>query len=294
MKSEGSLKKTTVTTPDLQKKVAYWIKIALSDLGSSRTLCEARHYRTSYFLFQQASEKANKAFALYANFATEEELSKIGHDQFKLYRRELVKKESELKTLVEAAEALPSTARDHEIMGLETMKSVQTSQLNMIRLIDGLRQKDLVNFSAVELNQLSKLLISLRSPNIRLSRNPPPEMKEIILRIADWAGNFQTPEAMNAKKKFEEWANDPVKLKEIYAVMIKTVKITADFSFIFFSLCCSAVLTIQHSSLTRYPAEGKDPLKIYTAKLPVIKKQFLFMDLLQEALKKLQKLNKPS
>lgn len=294
MKSKRSLKKTTITAPDLQNKVAYWIKIALGDLGSSRTLYEAGHYRTSYFLFQQASEKANKAFALYANFATEEELSKIGHDQFKLYRREFVKIESELKELVERVRALPPAARDHEMMGLDTIEAVQSSQLEIIRLIDGLRQKDLVNFSAVELNQLLKLLIPLHRPDIRLPRNPPLEMKAIILKIADWEDNFQTPKAINAKKEIEEWANDPVKSKELYAVMIKMLRVTVDFSFIFFSLCCCAVLTIQHSSLARYPADGKDPLKIYTSKLPLIKKQILFMDLLEEALKKLQKLNKLS
>lgn len=292
MKSKRSLKKPTITVPDLQNKVAYWIKIALGDLGSSRTLYEAGHYRTSYFLFQQASEKANKAFALYANFATEEELSKIGHDQFKLYRRELVKKESELKELVERVRALPPAARDHEMMGLDTIEAVQSSQLEMIRLIDGLRQKDLVNFSAVELNQLHKLLISLHKPDIRLPRNPPPKVKEIVLKIADWADNFQTPEAINAKKEIEEWANDPVKSKELYAVMIKMLRVTVDFSFIFFSLCCCAVLTIQHSSLTRYPADGKDPLKIYSSKLPLVIKQPIFAGLLLEALNKLQKLNR--
>ena len=76
--------------------------------------------------------------------------------------------------------------------------------------------------------------------------------------------------------------------------MIKMLKVTADFSFIFFSLCCSAMLTIQHSSLTRYPANGKDPLKIYTSKLPLVKKRLLFIELLQDALKKLKKLNKLS
>lgn len=294
MKSKRSLKKTTITAPDLQNKVAYWIKIALGDLGSSRTLYEARHYRTSYFLFQQASEKANKAFALYANFATEEELSKIGHDQFKLYRKELVKQEKEIKLLHSTVQTLPPSARDHEMMGLDTVNSVLTSHLELIKIIDSLRDRDLVNLSSVELNQMYKLLIALRRPEIRIPRKPPAEFKKIILKIADWAGNFQTPEALNTRKEFEEMANDAGKSKELYDIMIKMLKVTASFSFIFYTLCTCAVLTIQHSSITRYPSNGKDPLKIYTSKLPLIKKQLLFMDLLQEALKKLQSIAPPS
>ena len=55
------------------------------------------------------------------------------------------------------------------------------------------------------------------------------------------------------------------------------------------SLFACGILTTQHSSLARYPENGKNPLNIYTAKLPLIKKQILFMDLLEDAIKKLTK-----
>ena len=40
------------------------IKLALSDLKAARILYSEKQFRASYFLFQQASEKATKAFAL--------------------------------------------------------------------------------------------------------------------------------------------------------------------------------------------------------------------------------------
>jgi HEPN domain-containing protein/uncharacterized protein (UPF0147 family) len=273
-------------------KTAYWIKLALSDLKSSKALYAKRHYRTSYFLFQQAAEKANKAFALYGGLATEEELSKIGHDQFKLYRKSIVKQQAELKHFTHAIEMLPERVRDHEMTGLNAIHSVHTGQIEIIKFIDSLRNKDLVNILAVELNHLYKLLIALRKPDFKLPRNSREVVKAIISNIADWAGNFETPEATTARKELEEMGNDPGKSKEMYKIMIQILRLTMDFAFVFYSFCCCALLTVQHSSLTRYPAGGKDPLNIYTIKLPLVKKQLLFMDLLQDAIRKLQKMNK--
>lgn len=54
-----------------------------------------------------------------------------------------------------------------------------------------------------------------------------------------------------------------------------------------FSIC--ALLTIQHSTLTRYPENGKNPFEVYTSKLPLIKKQPLFMNLLEDAIKLLKR-----
>lgn len=268
-----------------------WVKLALSDLASSRILLKQKQYRTSYFLFQQATEKANKAFALYAGFVQESELMKVGHDQFKIYRKILSREEKELGRFITATKDLPSKIRDHEIFGYTSIQSLHQGQGQMLSLIDGLKDQDLVNISAVELNRLYKQLLSLSPRKIKLPEGIDKDLKEGMLKVADWVAHFDTPEAIAAKKEFEDFANDEKKSKELMATMVQMLKITADFAFIFITLLVCAYLTIQHSSLTRYPSKGKNPFNIYTSKLPLVKKQAFFMDLLEISLRKIGKLD---
>ncbi len=277
---------------DTKSAVALWIKLAISDLEASRVLYEAKQFRTSYSLFQQAAEKANKAFAMYAGLIQESELSDIRHDQFKLYRRTLVKQEKEFASFIAAIERLPSNVKEHEIFAQTKIHSFHQGQRQLINIIDGLKDQDLIKIPTFELNQLYKQLLSLKNDEIKLSGNIDKELKQTILKIADWAGSFGTPEAIAAKKEFEEIARDEERSKEMYTAMIQVLRVTTDFAFIFYTLWICAVLTIQHSSLTRYPVNGQNPMKVYTAKLPLIKKQPVFMDLLEDVLYRMSKLNK--
>lgn len=273
-------------------KISIWINLAISDLTSSRILYEVGQFRTSYFLFQQATEKANKAFALYADLIQEDELADIRHDQFKMYRRSIVKQEAELKHFIAVTETLPSKIKNHEMFGFNTVQSVHKGQVEIIRLIDGLKNRDLINISSVELNKIYKELFTSTNTKIILPKNFDRKFQQTILKLADWVGDFETPEAIAARKEYLKIVNDKKKSKELFAVMVKVLKITTDFAFIFCTLVVCGLLTIQHSSLTRYPVQGQNPLDIYTSKLPIIKKQPLFMELLKRVLVKMKELVK--
>lgn len=273
-------------------KTNIWIKLAISDLSSSRILYEAGQYRSSYFLFQQAAEKANKAFALYAGLIQEDELADIRHDQFKMYRRSIVKQESELKHFISVADTLPSKIKDHEIFGFSTVHSVHKAQNEILRLIDGLKDRDLVNITSIELNRIHKELAPFKSSNIKLPKKVDKKFQQTMLKLADWIGNFETSEVIATKKEYLEILSDKKKSRELYAIMTKVLNVTTDFAFIFCTLIVCGLLTIQHSSLTRYPVNGQNPFEIYNSKLPLIKKQPLFMDLLDQVLLKMREINK--
>jgi hypothetical protein len=125
--------------------------------------------------------------------------------------------------------------------------------------IDGLKNEDLINISSLELNKLYKQLNLFRIP-IHM-RSP---YKEIL---------------------------EKAKLKSIQGhVLGKYIfQMMSDIIFIGLTFGTCALLTIQHVSSTRYPTNGKNPIKIYTSRLPLIKKQSLFMNLLREALTKMKK-----
>ncbi len=71
-------------------EIIKWIDIAKSDVKSSQILLENQCYSQSYFYFQQASEKANKANWMFNGLLKESELKNVGHDQFKPLRKNLI------------------------------------------------------------------------------------------------------------------------------------------------------------------------------------------------------------
>jgi HEPN domain-containing protein len=229
-------------------KAGIWIKLALSDLKASRLLYEQKQFRTSYFLFQQSTEKANKAFALKFGLAEEEDLKGMGHNQFKLERRFAARKIEELnRVFIEPQEITPELEKKHKDLkeGLSAL--------------DSLRNQNLVNLSSTEINSLYEGITRLKIP---FKKRVPP-VKKILQDSGD--------------------------LKPGYLLALGLIQWRLDVSFIRLSISACSILTEQHSTLTRYPEQGKDPTKIYTLRLPIVKKQPLFMNLLEEVIDKMKK-----
>ena len=89
------------------------------------------------------------------------------------------------------------------------------------------------------------------------------------------------------RPQINEYFKKSKESKHINEMSLFLLQWPQNFYFILFALFACGILTTQHSSLARYPENGKNPLNIYTAKLPLIKKQILFMDLLEDAIKRL-------
>lgn len=68
-----------------------WIGIALEDIEASTLLYKNGLYSQSYFYFQQASEKANKALWLLDGQIKKEDVKSISHNQLKTPRKTIVK-----------------------------------------------------------------------------------------------------------------------------------------------------------------------------------------------------------
>lgn len=269
-----------------------WIDLATSDLESSRLLHDSRHFRTSYFLFQQVTEKANKAYALLTGILKENELQKINHDTLKIYRRTSVKQEQEIKTLVKVLEPYPKISQ-HKIFSKIHFTKYHETLSDGVRFMDGLRNEDLVNIAAADLNNLLRELKKIKTAKITLPSNYEKKMEKIMRDVADWIGQFGTDEALKAKKEFSDFISDKQKAKEFYDIMCnKMVPMMIDLSFVHMTLFFCAIITVQHSSLSRYPESGKNPDLIYTKRLPLVQKQKQFMDMLADSLERLRHLNK--
>ena len=184
----------------MNETVKIWTDISLSDLQSSRLLYENGHYRTSYFLFQQATEKANKAFAHLSGLFSEAEFKDIQHDQMKIYRKSIIKQERKIDTLIQLFEPYPKIT-NHRIFEETNFIEYQKSLLNGVSSIDSLRNYDLVSISTKDLNSILKQLIKLKETQIRIPRNIQSVFKTKMLEVTDWIGQLGTEKAIEDRRK---------------------------------------------------------------------------------------------
>lgn len=234
-----------------------WIQLSLSDLNSARILYEQKQFRTSYFLFQQAAEKANKGFAKQMKMVNEEDFEKIGHDQFKIYRKGLIEQEKKLAAVITSADNVSTKMiADHN--------KVKVNLSKLDKYLDKIKKEGL-RFSSTDLNKMYKEINLYKNP---LHKRLPP-------------GSQKSFDEMVKKTKTDS--------KNAYIFVNLLLYWVADLVFIITTLASCAELTAHHSSATRYPKGDTNPIDIYTRKLPLIKKQPLFMSLLEEALKKIIK-----
>jgi len=275
----------------MNETVKIWTDISLSDLNSSRLLYKNRHYRTSYFLFQQATEKANKAFALLGGEFTEKDLKKYSHDQMQIFKQLNLHQELKINKLLQLFEPYPQIS-NHKIFEKTNFIGFQNSLLDGVGFIDSLKNYDLVSISTKNLNSILKQLIKLKDTQLKIPLEFESVFKTKMLDVADWIGQFGTKKAITEKTKLEKLINVEGQSNQLYDLIINQIfPMLIDLVFVSMTLYMCAIITVQHSSLTRYPEDKINPDSIYTKRLPVVSKQKEFMDLLNEATLKINRIN---
>tara|TARA_R110002012_G_scaffold60459_1_gene158274 strand:+ start:4438 stop:5313 length:876 start_codon:yes stop_codon:yes gene_type:complete len=268
-----------------------WLNIAYKDLESAIILHQKGHFRNSYFLFQQASEKANKAAALFSSDFTEKEVEEASHNQFKIPRKIMVQKQEKMKAAIGLLELYP-IPKDLEPFSNDGFAKYYRSISDGVRVIDSLKNYDLVNFTLEDLDSYLELLKGLKTIEYQFPENSNSTLRSQMQAMAKYIGQFGTEDASKTEKEIMELLADEKK-SDIYFqnLMRHYFQIQLDSIFIDYTFYFCALLTIQHSSLTRYPKNGINPESIYINELPIVQKQLDFMELLKEAILRLQKLN---
>jgi len=274
-----------------------FLDISINDLKSAMLLYEKRFYRNSYFLFQQSAEKANKALGMFLGHSSFEELKKVSHNPMRIYRK-IIKKQADDINEFNLRIKQHNNIVEHEFTKRMEIVNYNASLDAGLKGIDDLGKMDLINIPVAELRYLSDTLGELLIFSNKKNKLPrgfekdiEPEFEKVIYEFADWIGKFGI-EGKKKKSEFEELIQKNEFSKELIPLLPKLFDIYFDLIFIFYSFSICAVITLQHCSLTRYPDNGKNPLKIYTNQLPLIKMQSCFMKILGEALIKFRKLAK--
>ncbi|MDX2190781.1 MAG: HEPN domain-containing protein [Bacteroidota bacterium] len=265
-----------------------WLDIAESDLKASRILYENKQYRTSYFFFQQASEKANKAYALISNQLTDSQFEDIGHKQFKIHRNLIEVQKRKVAFLL--SNNIPELPFNKKRSKIDLNK--QKEMLNEgVSYIDSLNNLDLVNISSVELNKLINEIKKNIPKEIVLPVNIGTHFEHSFQVLNEWLNQIDNDKVAEYQKNISELSNNK-DLKEFLIKLFPIVlKKMGDISFVLIVLLSCAYITNQHVSKTRYPEQNHDPMSLYNKSLPAVKKQLDFMNFLEMAINKLRALN---
>lgn len=270
------------------EELAYQLlKIAKTDLKASKVLYINNIHAQSYFYFQQATEKTTKAVALLLNMSTAKDTFNMRHDVFKLHQKNIKDGKRQNELAVDLARALPflETSGFLEINKIE--KQIMASEESM-RLFENLRNYDLINIPAKEINQFLENIESLEIKRAKLPSDLENKIEGLFMPFIEKmelneskAAQYMAKELRDAIRS-EEFGQF---IREHFADVIKT---TIHFLYAYSVLYFSGLLTIQHSSVTRYPDTNdpqKNPLFIYKKKLPIVRYQMQFLEHLEKAIK---------
>lgn len=263
-------------------------RLSMGDLTAARCLYREGHYRQSLFMFQQASEKINKAVAVFAGEVEHTKVKKYSHGQLSIYKDITRKKKEEIAQILKAVESFP-----HAQSPAFPMLDFNAHHNLMETASQELAQWDknkTHQFSLRELNTLIKEIKEAEVFEFTKPKNIKTKLKKHYSALADWAGQFGTPQALAYQKDLLETINDKKKLQELTDIVFEVSVLQMQFTFSHFVLITCALITNHHSIATRYSDGNIDPDEIYTLKLPIIRKQEAFMDMLERAISRIDKL----
>ena len=263
------------------------IDISLADIRASRLLYDRKLYPQSFFYFQQATEKAFKAFGLITEAVDEVGIKKdIGHNPLKIYRKMV---NLQLIETREGAEFFKKNEKvtKHEFFAPIEFEEYLNSLQEEIKILDRLGNIDLFNIDHDEIIDILEHLEEIEKTKF----NPPPkkyleEFKKGMHRYGDFLSTVNPASANEFKT---ELAKDGA-LDEVLKYTILYFNTLIQLAFVSKVFYFSSIVTSKHIETSRYSINNINPLEFYTKRLPIVKFQPDFLRLLEKAVKKLKKL----
>ena len=203
----------------------------------------------------------------------------------------MVQNEEKMKTAIGVLEPFPMP-KELEPLSNEGFAKHHRSISEAIRIIDSLKNCDLVNFTLEDLDGLLEILTGLRTIEYKFPENSNLALSSQMRAMARYFGEFGTKDALETENVIMDLLEDENKSQRYFQDFMRhyfPIQLDSIFIDSTFSIC--ALLTIQHSSKTRYPHDGINPENIYTKELPIVKKQLDFMNLLKEAILRFERIN---
>ena len=265
---------------EIRVRVKQWLDVAKNDLRSSRILYYAGVYNNSYFLFQQAVEKANKTYAFWAEVITEAQFEDIGHNPLIIYKRTLERKIGETKHLIKALDRFPN-AKKNPLLKEMNFHKYYRSLKDSLHILEAMKKEKYDFITEEDIYEFIENTDEFADAEIELPHYSSTEFKENLKNIGDLITAFNPEDSDGSKAEFERLISSKDGIIAFHKLLKLQVQLGVSTSFIEYVFVISAFLTVNHVSSTRYIEGDQHPMKIYTKKLPVVDLQPEIMDMFE-------------
>ncbi len=262
------------------------IEIALKDLKAASILYENKLYAQSYFLFQQASEKSNKAFGILTELIDENESKKISHNQLEIHKISANSHLLEIENLILKLYKKPEIEK-HKLLKKIDLKSNKIKIIKGLAHLKSIQKLDTLNFHKRDYEYLIETLKELYEFRLKIDKKAKKELKSGIDIYLDFIEKFAPSNyTIEIKKVFSEENRVSLTaiLEEFAIYQFRVI-------FIYYTFFFCAIITTKHSTSTRYPNKKLNPVLFYKKSNPTVKYQPVFMDYLFLAIKLFKKMN---
>ena len=262
------------------------LETSMKDIQASYLLFDGKLYSQSFFYFQQATEKAFKAFGIACEAITENEIEEIRHNPLKIYRIIVEKQELDVNQTIEKFNG------NEKLLKSELYKSFKVEEYK--NLLE--QEKQLLNkYGNIELFNIEHddvIDILEHLEEVEESKFTLPKNYKALLRtgFTEYAGMLE-PFNPIAAKDIRDCVTKDDELELLAKFIVIYWRRLFDLIFISKVLYFSTVVTMRHHvHISRYPKDGVHPLEFYTKKLPMIKFLSDYLRLLERANKKMKKI----
>ena len=267
------------------KNIIDLIDISLSDVKASTLLFEKKFHSQSYYFFQQASEKANKAFGLFLGVVENKDLAgKIGHNPLMVHKIALEAEVKEMKEALVKLEKFPEI-NNHKIINRPQIENHVQNLESGIKFHATTHKKDFIVFDKKLIDEvLDQLEYLLDFCKIKPTKHDEGLVLIHLESVKEFMSNILPENEILEFDNLINGENRDIFLKQVFLGLELYFKIT----FISHTFYFSALITNGHVNSSRYLIGATNPLTLYTKKNPCVKKQGYFLWYLEKALKLLK------
>jgi hypothetical protein len=259
---------------------------ARKDLLAAETLYWDKKYSQSMFFFQQGVEKANKVLGLLEKIIQPQELSEIGHNSMKMYKKSLLMRKATIDETIAYARNFPKIkkhqyykdARNHS----EDLKKGE-------KFLQDLNKDNFAKLSYGDLYYCLDNMWDLYHGKLQIPTNLDDVLDQQFQPYLTLKEAIGTEEALKEKAEFEAALKDIEQRGQIEKGVRMVSERLIDFGYINCTLYFCAIITLSHAIKARYPdpASSFHPLAFYTRRLPLVELQPEFVWYMKKALKKM-------
>lgn len=257
------------------------IGIAKSDIKAAELLYKKKQYRTSYFFFQQASEKASKAMGIvFGDIKSVKEMRKYSHRMDKMYQEIIKQRREDAKSLntLMGTHPISNEFAAHVNEYVELLDEYETYEHHFEKII-------LKGGSYSELNSFLNTLDLLRHSKKQTQLFSNQEIEYAVEKVSAWMSimAIKQKDIKEVQEIFSDIESIKLFCEEVLKVIVDTTYIASTFA-----MC--TYITANHSESTRYPNNNFNPLTFYSRRNPIVNMQPYFLRHLKFSLNHFEKL----